>query len=137
MQGIDCLWFIVAGRKFKHCRHPDMANGSKEAEYSLFEKSDEKEAKILIKYLKPKLCPALTEEKLRDLFEVFNLCDEGQIKCTHIGPSMTRVSFESKLTCNRAFVHLTDIFEDYYVKGDRVVAVIKQWKEPFNCGSKT
>ena len=103
-----------------------MANGSKEAEYSLFEKSDEKEAKILIKYLKPKLCPALTEEKLRDLFEVFNLSDEGQIKCTHIGPSMTRVSFESKLTCNRAFVHLTDIFEDYYVKGDRVVAVIKQ-----------
>ena len=105
-----------------------MENGRKEAEYSLFEKNNGKEAKILIKYLKPKLCPAFTEEMLRDLFEVFNLWDEGQIKCTHIGPSMTIISFESKLTCNRAFVHLTDIFEDYYVKGDRVVAVIKQWK---------
>jgi len=110
----------------KHYRHAGMDNGMKEGENSMFKKSEGKEAKILIKYLKPKLCPALTEEKLRDLFEVFNLCDGGQIKCTHIGPSMTIICFESKLTCNKAFVHLTDIFEDYYVKGDRVVAVIKQ-----------
>ena len=103
-----------------------MGERREDAEYSLFEKGEGREAKILIKYLKPKLCPALTEEKLRDLLEVFNLSNEGQIKCTHIGPSMTILGFESKLTCNRAFVHLTDIFEDYYVKGDRVVAVIKQ-----------
>ena len=119
------LCLFVAGRKFKHFRHAGMENGRKEAEYCLSEKSGGKEAKILIKYLKPKLCPAFTEEVLRDLFEVFNLCDDGQIKSTHIGPSMTIVSFTSKLTCNRAFVHLTDIFEDYYVKGDRVVTVIK------------
>ena len=79
----------------------------------------------MVKYLKPKLCPAFTEDKLRELFEVFNL-REGEIKCTHVGPYMTIINFENKLTCSRAFIHLTDIFNDYYVRGDRVVAVIKK-----------
>ena len=64
----------------KHYRHAGIDNGIKEAQNSLSKKSDGKEAKLLIKYLKPKLCPALTEENLKDLFHVFNLCDEGQIQ---------------------------------------------------------
>merc|ERR1719369_1194167 len=43
----------VKGGPASLLKHPDVANRSKEAEYSLFEKGDGKEAKILIKYLKP------------------------------------------------------------------------------------